>query len=153
MSQLVDPLSSGETSVTATLLSITIVALFFLSGGFLFLLGAFYGSYEIWPATSFAPVMNAAAPAAILSVLDRILQIALVLTGPIVIAILIADVMMAFLSRMAPQLHVFDLSLAVKNLLYSLLIVLYLTFLTPLMFDQIAGLQGGLETLRQLALP
>ncbi|WP_136682560.1 type III secretion system export apparatus subunit SctT [Falsirhodobacter xinxiangensis] len=153
MSQLVDPLSSGETSVTATLLSVTIVALFFMSGGFLFLLGAFYGSYELWPATSFAPVIGDAAPAAILSVLDRILQIALVLTGPIVIAILIADVMMAFLSRMAPQLHVFDLSLAIKNLLYSLLIVLYLTFLTPLMFDQIAGLQGGLETLRQLALP
>ncbi len=69
------------------------------------------------------------------------------------IAILIADVMMAFLSRMAPQLHIFDLSMAVKNLLYSFLIVVYLIFLTPQMFDQVAGMQGGLETLRQLALP
>lgn len=153
MSQLVDPLSSGETSVTATMLSITIVVLFFMSGGFLFLLGAFYGSYDLWSATSFQPVMTDAAPAAILSVLDRIMQVALVLTGPVVIAILIADVMMAFLSRMAPQLHVFDLSLAIKNLLYSLLIVLYLQFLTPLMFEQIAGLQGGLEMLRRTVAP
>jgi len=153
MSQLVDPLSSGESSVTATMLSITIVALFFTSGGFLFLLGAFYGSYDLWPAISFMPVMTKAAPAAILSVLDRIMQVALVLTGPVVIAILIVDVMMAFLSRMAPQLHVFDLSLAVKNLLYSLLIVLYLQFLTPLMFDQIAGLQGGLDMLRRTIAP
>lgn len=153
MSQLVDPLSSGETSVTATLLSVSIVALFFMSGGFLFLLGAFYGSYDLWPATSLAPVMNENAPAAILSVLDRVLQVALSLTGPVVIAILIADVMMAFLSRMAPQLHIFDLSMAVKNLLYSFLIVVYLIFLTPQMFEQIAGLQGGLDALRQLALP
>ena len=49
---------------------------------------------------------------------------------------------------MAPQLHVFDLSLAVKNLLFSLLIVLYLVFLMPLLFDQIADLGGTFETLR-----
>lgn len=153
MSQLIDPLSSGESSVTATLLSLCIVVLFFMSGGFLFLLDAFYGSYDLWPATGFRPIMGDDAPAAILSVLDRIMQVALVLTGPIVIAILIADVMMAFLSRLTPQLHVFDLSMSVKNLLYSLLIVLYLAFLMPLMFDEIAGLRGGLDMLRNMVAP
>lgn len=147
MSQLVDPLSSGEASVTATLLSITMIALFFMSGGFLFLLGAFYGSYDLWPATSLQPQLSSDSADALLSVLDRILQIALVLTAPIVIAILIADIMMAFLSRMAPQLQIFDLSLAVKNLLYAGLIVLYVTFLTPLMFEQIASLQAGADIL------
>lgn len=153
MSQLVDPLSSGESSVTATLLSICIIALFFMSGGLLFLIDAFYESYALWPATSFAPVLAEGAGQAILSVLDRIMQIALVLIGPVVIAILIADVMLAFLSRMAPQLHIFDLSLAVKNLLYSFLIVVYLVFLTPLMFDQIMALDGQFQVLRQFVQP
>lgn len=153
MSQLVDPLSSGESSVTSTLLSVGIVALFFMSGGFLFLLDAFYGSYDLWPATRLTPVLNAAGAEALLAALDRIMQIAVVLVGPVVIAILIADVMLAFLSRMAPQLHVFDLSLAIKNLLYSFLIAIYVVFLTPLMFDQIMALDGRLDMLRRVIVP
>lgn len=150
MSQLVDPLSSGESSVTATLLSVCIIALFFMSGGFLFLLGAFYDSYDLWRPGSFTPIMNAGAPTVILSVLDSLLRVALVLTGPIIIAILITDVMMAFLSRMAPQLHIFDLSLAIKNLLYALLIVFYIVFLMPLMLDQIDALQTRFDLLRDM---
>ncbi|MDB6454396.1 type III secretion system export apparatus subunit SctT [Falsirhodobacter sp. 20TX0035] len=153
MSQLVDPLSAGESSVTSTFLSIAMVALFFMSGGFLFLLDGLYGSYGLWPAGAMMPVMNAATAEAMLSVLDRILQVGLVLVSPIVIAILITDVMMAFLSRMAPQLHIFDLSLAVKNLLYSALITVYVVFLTPLMFQQVMALDGRLEMLRRLVLP
>ena len=148
MSQLVDPLSSGESSVTATLFSVCIIALFFMSGGFLFLLDGFYSSYTLWPAASFAPVLDTGTIDASLAVLDRVMQIAVVLIGPVVIAILIADVMLAFVSRMAPQLHVFDLSMAVKNLLYSFLIVIYLVFLTPLMFDQVMALENRFEDLR-----
>ena len=148
MSQLLDPLAAGESSVTATLLTVCLIALFFMSGGFMFLLDGFYRSYELWPAASFTPVLDPGAFVSILHVLDRIMQIGVILIAPLVIAILIADIMLAFLSRMAPQLHVFDLSLAVKNLLFSLLIVLYLVFLMPLLFGQIADLGGTFETLR-----
>jgi type III secretion protein T len=153
MAQLLDPLAAGETSITATLLSVCLIALFFMSGGFLFLLDGFYRSYELWPAASFAPALEPGAFAAILSVLDRIMQIGLVIIAPVVIAILIADIMLAFLSRMAPQLHVFDLSLSVKNLLFSFLMVLYLAFLLPLLLDQLAGLGSTFETLRALVTP
>ena len=67
------------------------------------------------------------------------------------IAILIADVMLALLSRMAPQMHVFDLSMSVKNLLFSGLMVVYLMFLTPLMMQQLAQLQDRVGLLRLLA--
>lgn len=148
MSQLLDPLAAGESSVTATLLTVCLIALFFMSGGFMFLLDGFYRSYELWPAASFMPVLNANAFVSVLHVMDRIMQIGVVIIAPLVIAILIADIMLAFLSRMAPQLHVFDLSLAVKNLLFSLLIVIYLVFLMPLLFDRIADLGSTFETLR-----
>lgn len=148
MSQLVDPQASGESSVTATLLTVSLLALFFMSGGFMLLLDGFYRSYELWPAANFAPVLNSGAFVPILRVLDRIMQIAVIIIAPLVIAILVADIMLAFLSRMASQLHVFDLSLAVKNLLFSFLIVVYLAFLVPLLFDQLRKLDSTFEVLR-----
>ncbi|MGI2033546.1 type III secretion system export apparatus subunit SctT [Rhizobium panacihumi] len=148
MSQLVDPSSAGESSVTATLLTISLLALFFMSGGFMLLLDGFYRSYELWPAASFSPVLDPAAFVGILRVLDRIMQIGALIIAPLVIAILIVDIMMAFLSRMASQLHVFDLSLAVKNLMFSFLMVLYLSFMVPLLLDQIGAMRGTFEILR-----
>ncbi|MBY5378381.1 EscT/YscT/HrcT family type III secretion system export apparatus protein (plasmid) [Rhizobium leguminosarum] len=148
MSQLVDPLGAGESSITATLLTITLLAMFFMTGGFTLLLGGFYRSYEIWPAASFVPVLNASAFTGILHILDRIMQIGVLIIAPLVIAILMADVMMAFLSRMAPQLHVFDLSMAVKNLFFSFLMVLYISFLVPLLLDQLRESHGTFEILR-----
>ena len=151
MSQILDPMGGSETSVTATLLTISLLALFFMSGGFMMLLDGYYHSYDLWPATSFVPVIEPGAMSAVLVVLDRIMQIGVVLIAPLVIALLIADIMLAFVSRMAPQLHVFDLALAVKNLLFSLLMVVYQIFLMPLFFDQLAGLQDHSEMLRSFA--
>ncbi|KXF75052.1 type III secretion protein [Paramesorhizobium deserti] len=148
--QLVDPLAISETSISATLFNISLVALFFMSGGFLLLLDGFYRSYDLWPIVSFTPVMGSQAASALLSALDRIMQIALLLVAPVVLAMLIADLMLAYLSRLSPQLHIFDLSLAIKNLLFCVLILFYATFLVPLMLSQIGSLSGTFDALRTI---
>ncbi|GAB1583948.1 type III secretion system export apparatus subunit SctT [Phyllobacterium phragmitis] len=146
--QLVDPLAINEASISATLFSISLVALFFMSGGFLLLLEGFYRSYDLWPIASFTPVMGSQAISALLGALDRIMQIALLLIAPVVLALLIADLMLAYLSRLSPQLHIFDLSLAIKNLLFCVLILLYAMFLVPLMLSQIGNMSGTFDALR-----
>ena len=67
------------------------------------------------------------------------------------IALLVTDLMLAYLSRMAPNLHIFDLSLPVKNLFFSILMVIYIGFLIPLMLDQLAEFRGTVELLKTLA--
>lgn len=151
MSQLLDPSGGSETSVTATLLTITLLSLFFMSGGFMLLLEGFYGSYRLWPATRFTPVLEPGAVYSVLVQLDRIMQIGVLLIAPLVSALLLADIMLALLSRMAPQLHIFDLALAVKNLLFALLLAIYIVFLMPLFFDQLAGLREGTEIMRAIS--
>ncbi len=44
------------------------------------------------------------------------MRIGVLMVAPLLIAMLITDLMLAYLSRMAPSLHIFDLSLPVKNL-------------------------------------
>jgi type III secretion protein T len=149
--QLLDPLALAESNITGTLLTITLLALFFLSGGFSLLLRGLYESYTLWPATSFAPVLGPGSVAQVLQMLDRIMQISILIVAPIVIGLLLADIALGFLSRMTPQFHVFDLSLAVKNLLFALLMVVYAVFLVPIMLSEIGALNGAFDLLRRLA--
>lgn len=148
--QLVDPLQVSETTITGTLLVFALLALFFMSGGFLLLVDGFYKSYELWPAVKFAPVINVNAIPALLAVLDRIMQIAVILIAPIVLALLLTDLMLAYLSRMSPQLHIFDLSLAIKNMLFAVLMVLYISYLVPYMMSELKDLRGTSEIMRTL---
>ncbi|MFB0874377.1 MULTISPECIES: type III secretion system export apparatus subunit SctT [unclassified Sphingobium] len=150
MAQLVDPASTSESTIMATLMMIAMVALFFASGGFLLLLDGFYKSYEIWPAASIAPVLRDNAFALILGLLDSIMKTALLIIAPVVVALLIAETMLAFLSRMSPQMHIFDLSLAIKNLLFCVIILIYAAFLVPLLVEQMGTLRNAPDLLRAI---
>ncbi|UXN58292.1 type III secretion system export apparatus subunit SctT [Phyllobacterium zundukense] len=150
--QLIDPLQVSETSIAGTLFVFALLALFFMSGGFLLLVDGFYRSYEIWPAAKFMPVVNVNAVPALLGVLDRIMQIGVLLIAPVVLALLLTDLMLAYLSRMSPQLHIFDLSLAIKNMLFAVLIVLYIAYLVPSMMSELKDLRGTSDILRTLVI-
>jgi type III secretion protein T len=72
------------------------------------------------------------------------------MVSPLIISLLVTDLMLAYLSRMAPSLHIFDLSLPVKNLFFTILMVIYIGFLIPLMLDQLAEFRGTVELLKSL---
>jgi type III secretion protein T len=130
---LVDPASTSETTVTGTLLAVAVVALFFTMGGLPLILRTIYDSYGIWPAESFAPLFSANAGLVMLSLLDDVMSMGLMLAVPIVLALLLTDFSLALVSRAAPHMHIFDLSLSVKNLVFALLLVLYSAFLVSYM--------------------
>lgn len=86
-----------------------------------------------------------------LSILDQIMRVGVLMVSPLLIALLVTDLMLAYLSRMAPNLHIFDLSLPVKNLFFTILMVIYIGFLIPMMLDQLAEFRGTVELLKTLA--
>lgn len=135
----------------STLLTVMLITLFFMSGGFILMVDGYYHSYQLWPVTSFTPVFASSALLAVLSILDQIMRVGVLMVSPLLIALLVTDLMLAYLSRMAPNLHIFDLSLPVKNLFFSILMVIYIGFLIPLMLDQLAEFRGTVELLKTLA--
>jgi len=130
---LIDPSSTSETTVTGTLLAVAIVALFFATGGLPLVLRTVYDSYSIWPANSFAPIFSPETGRIVLSLLDDIMSMGLMLAVPIVLALLLADFSLALVARAAPHMHIFDLSLSVKNLLFIVMLVFYGAFLVSYM--------------------
>lgn len=151
MAQLVDPLSSGESSIMATLLTMMMITLFFMSGGFILMVDGYYHSYQLWSVTAFMPLFASSALLAVLQILDQVTRIGVIMVGPLIICLLVTDLMLAYLSRMAPNLHIFDLSLPVKNLFFTLLMVVYISFLIPVMLDQLSEFRGTVEFLKTLA--
>jgi type III secretion protein T len=138
--QLFDPLFMSELNITGTFLSVIMVALFFTSGAFMMMLGGVYDSYALWPIDKLWPLLDGSTSTIALGFLDKIASMAIVLAGPIMIALLVADISLAFVSRAAPSLQMFDLSLSVKNALFVILMVVYCVFMIKYMNNNAAFL-------------
>lgn len=138
MGVLVDPMMTRETSASGTLFGIVIVTIFISAGGVLTVIDAVYNSYDIWPVDRFSPIFSAESASILLNILTRILIMALALAFPIIIAMLLSDVILAFISRSSPHLNIFALSLVSKAFIYTLLIILYASFMLFYMTDNLS---------------
>lgn len=146
---IVDPGSGAESSVLSTLLGLAIVAVFFVLGGLPLILKAVYGSYVYWPMNTYLPIFSDEAAKLLLSMMDDLMRMGLLLVAPLVIALLITDFALALVARTAQHLHIFDLSLSVKNLVLAVLFVMYATFLYSYMKDDMRwmnNIDSKLET-------
>lgn len=126
---ILDPGSGQESSVLSTFLALSIIAVFFLLGGLPLILKVVYGSYTMWPMNTYLPIFSEDAGKLLLSLMDDLMRMGLLLVMPLVIALLLIDVALALVARTAQHLHIFDLSLSVKNLGLMVLLVVYGAFL------------------------
>jgi type III secretion protein T len=153
LATVVDPNSTTETSITGTMLGLIIVALYYVSGGLFMTLRALYASYDIWPISRFLPLFGPNAGQLLLGLLDEIITMGLMLVVPIVICLFLADILLALVSRAAPHFNIFALSLAVKNLVFATLLVLYSGFLASYVSRDLTTLLGASRWLETLGKP
>jgi type III secretion protein T len=145
---LVDPSSAAQSSVTGTLLTLLLIMLFVLADGFHIVLGGLYDSYRIWRVRDFLPAFDREAAFLFLALLDRVMRIALLIAGPLIIAMFLGDLTLALIARFAPQLNVFDIGLSVKSLVLALLLPIYVLFLVDHSAAYLAPLRGAIDELR-----
>ncbi len=122
---LFTPFFRGQTSPVGIMLIQTIAVLFFSGGGFLILLNGLYGSYLMWPILEFFPKFDERLPTFFLDQLQFIVFLALTLSAPIVILMLLVDWAMGLINRFVPQLNVFFLSLPIKGALAIFILIIY----------------------------
>jgi type III secretion protein T len=151
LGNLVDPSNVEEANITPTLFALLMLALFYGAGGFLLVSETIYDSYAIWPPQQFLPIFTADAANLFLKLLDQIFFMGIMLVIPMVFILLLADIVLGLVSRAAPHLHVFDLSLSIKNLLIALFLVPYLAFLVTYMERDIGWLMEANKWLHLLA--
>lgn len=144
---LVDPSSGTDAGVTGTFLTLAMLAMFFSANGVDAMVAAVYHSYLLWPLDRLWPQFELSHADVVLRLLNDVTFLGMLMAAPIIAAMLLADVVLAFVARAAPQLNAFSLSLALKNLVFMLLMAMYCAFLVTYMRD---GLAYGLNSAQML---
>jgi type III secretion protein T len=128
--RLNDPAGFGDASVTGTLFLFCGIVILAAMQRLDIIPQVLYSSWQLWRPLDLLPVIQGRQTAdLILHLLDALEAEALTLAAPVILAILLSDTMMLLLARIAPQLRVDDLSLAVRNLVFVVFIPLYAGFL------------------------
>ncbi|MGI9420093.1 MAG: type III secretion system export apparatus subunit SctT [Geminicoccaceae bacterium] len=145
-----DPSQTGEASVTGTLLVLTMITMFFLVGGMSIVIETLYQSYAIWPLFDFTPKLSTESAAAMFKLIDEIMKLAFVIAGPVMIAMFLGDAVLAAITRFAPQLNVFVLSMGVKSAIFIAMMPIYAVFIFDYIGNAFAPLYDIGEQFRRM---
>ncbi|AMB88002.1 type III secretion system protein SpaR [Pseudomonas agarici] len=121
LSNTVDPANGVDTSELANFLQLFAAAVYLEGGGMLLMVETVARSYQLCPPTSACEISLAA----LLPLLDALVGKILVISAPVVAALLISEALLGLLSRYAPQMNAFSVSLTVKSLVALMVLMVY----------------------------
>ena len=133
----INPLTGHDTSPLGILYNQAFIVFFFASGGFTLVLDVVYASYKTFPVMEWLPAFGPGFPAHALGMLDSMVRMAVLMAAPVMIAMFLAEVGLAFISRFAPQLQVFFLAMPIKSALAMLMLAIYGVTLFDYALDRI----------------
>lgn len=120
LSSTVDPANGSDTSELANFLQLFAAAVYLEGGGMLLMLETVGHSYQVC-----APGNCEFQLQPILNLLDALVSKTLVISSPVVATLLISEALLGLLSRYAPQMNAFSMSLTVKSLVAIIVLMLY----------------------------
>ncbi|MCH9625121.1 MAG: Surface presentation of antigens protein SpaR [Chlamydiales bacterium] len=117
--QVMDPSTQMQTSPTGTLFNSLMLIIFFTVGGPLFFFEAIFTSFSVLPFDQFFPAnfFDGSRPLWVASIdlLNIAFSIGLQLAAPALIAILLSDLFLGIVNRMAPQVQISFLLYSLKS--------------------------------------
>lgn len=149
ISATLNPLTGNDSSPMGILMNQAFIVFFLVSGGFSLLLGGLYDSFQLWSVTDWTPQLRPESAPLMLEQLDRLVRMALLLAAPAVVAMFLAELGLALVSRFAPQLQVFFVAMPVKSGLAVLILVLYAASLFDYGADLVDSIGRILPFLRE----
>lgn len=120
-----NPLTGNDSSPLGLMFNQAFIVFFLLSGGFSLLLGTLYDSFTLWSITEWLPTLQPTSVPVMLAQLDRLVRLAVLFAAPVLVAMFLAEVGLALVSRFAPQLQVFFMAMPIKSALAMLVLMLY----------------------------
>ena len=136
-----NPLTGNDSSPLGILFNEAFIVFFFISGGFLLMLGLLYDSFRLWGVFEFSPTLRPETMPLLLDQLTRLVRMALLLGAPAIVAMFLAELGLALVSRFVPQLQVFFLAMPIKSALAILVLILYLGTLFDYAMDYVTDLR------------
>ncbi len=120
-----NPLTGNDSSPLGILFNQAFIVFFFISGGFLLMLEVLYESFRLWGVFTWFPHFRAESVPVLIHQILRLVELSLLLSAPMIVAMFLAEMGLALVSRFVPQLQVFFLAMPIKSALAFLVLVLY----------------------------
>ena len=139
IAQIIDPVSGGTQSLTATLLGRFAQVTFVTAGGLTILVGTIMVSYAVWPMGPGGISLDVDAVRLFEGEFGRYFMIAFVLATPVLMVLYIVDLGMGVLNRFAQNFNVFMLSLSIKTMAGLFVIVMILPLLGQMVINELAS--------------
>ena len=147
---VVSPDQMSEPLITGAIFSIALVAIFLAIGGLRIVIGGIYESYQIWPMFELIPDISQPLYPIFIDLLSKIFKVALALGAPIMIAMFLGELALAYASRFAQQINVFDATLSAKNLIFLFILPPYLYMLTSYYGRDVLDIDGLIEIMGRM---
>ncbi|GAB2734852.1 SctT family type III secretion system export apparatus subunit BscT [Melaminivora jejuensis] len=145
-----NPITGNDSSPLGLMFNQAFIVFFLLTGGFSLLLGALYDSFALWSITQWTPALQPESVPLLLAQLDRLVRLAVLFAAPVLVAMFLAEIGLALVSRFAPQLQVFFMAMPIKSALAMLVLMLYAASLFDYGADQVQAVGRIVPWLREL---
>lgn len=150
MAATINPMTGHDSSPLGMLMNFTFITFFFVIGGLHVVLGLIYDSYRLWPVYEFWPQWSPDAAELVMKQLNRLLLASLLLAAPVLLAMFLAELGLALVSRFAPQLQVFFLAMPIKSALGIFVLILYASTLMDYSRDPVREIGSWAKQLNPL---
>jgi type III secretion protein T len=125
ISATLSPLTGNDSSPLGLLFNQAFIVFFFLCGGFPIILQALYDSFRLWPVFDWTPTLHPETMPLVLAQLDAMVRLAVLFAAPVTVAMFLAELGLALISRFVPQLQVFFIAMPVKSALAFFVLIVY----------------------------
>lgn len=142
-----NPLTGNDSSPLGILFNQAFIVFFFISGGFTLMLEILYESFRLWHVFTWWPQLRPQSVPVFIHQVMNLVTLALLLSSPAIIAMFLAEVGLALVSRFVPQLQVFFLAMPIKSAVGMLVLMLYIATLFEYAGDHVDQLRGLLPLL------
>lgn len=143
-----DPAGGHEGGPTGRFLGWVVITLFMSIGGLLGMVGVIVDSFRLWPVATFFPNVGAVLERFAVRQGDTLFLWTVKLAAPVIFVLLLVELGIGLIGRVAPQLNVFVFSQPLKSLLANLMILLFLYFLYDSLQEFLRPDNGVLDFLR-----
>jgi len=143
-----DPVAGHENGPTSEFLGWMVITLFVSGGGLLAMLGVIVDSYRLWPVASFCPNLGAVLEQFAIRQGDTLFLWIVKLASPVLLVLLLVELGIGLIGRVAPQLNIFVFAQPIKSLLATLMMLLFLYFVYESLQEFLRPSNGVLEFLR-----
>jgi type III secretion protein T len=149
ISSTLNPLTGNDSSPLGILFNQAFIVFFFISGGFLLMLEVLYESFRLWDVFTWFPHFRAESVPVLIHQILRLVELSLLLSAPMIVAMFLAEMGLALVSRFVPQLQVFFLAMPIKSALAFLVLILYFSTILDYSRDLVSETPGALRLLEE----